>query len=255
MSSYNNYYIFMGLDQAADIEVIKSVYRVLAKKYHPDHYVGSKEKGEALFRKLNKAFMILSNIEKRKKYDRMLEEDKIQTSNYNETVNHDDENFNASKYDNSINKAWLVAERIYPDINKCKEKLGQLNSTLAIAYASYLVQNKAFSNALSLSNEFQEMFLSTYFGNDKYIQRLAFQLIMQGYKILAVDLNQIIKVIGTPEKTNALIDKFLEIHKLSKDAYWKSSKIIKIVDFNSSCNTINNSIHEIKKTSDGFYSK
>ena len=255
MSSSNNYYTFMGIDKSADIEVIKTVYRVLAKKYHPDHYIGSTEKAEDLFRTLNKAFTILSNKDKRKKYDQTLDDNGDFTSNYKETFHHDDENFNASNYDSSIHNSWLVAERVYPEINKCREKLGQLNSTLAIAYTSYLVEHKAFSNALSLSNQFQEMFLSTYFGKDKSIQKLAFQLIIQGYKHLAVDLNKIIKVIGTPEQTNGLIDKFLTIHNLSKDAYWKYARVIKNIDFKKSYNKILNEKYDLKKTADGFYGK
>ena len=255
MSSSNNYYTFMGIHKSADIEVIKTVYRVLAKKYHPDHYKGPKEKAEYLFRTLNKAFTVLSHKDKRKKYDQTLNEGLDSSYSYEEKDSNEDEGFNASNYDPSLCSSWLVAERVYPEINKCREKLAQLNSTLAIAYTSYLVEHKAFSNALSLSNEFQEMFLSTYFGKDKAIQKLAFQLIIQGFKSLAVDLNKIIKVIGIPDKTNGIIDKFLSIHNLSKDAYWSNAKIIKNIDFEKSYNKIINEKYDLKKTSDGFYGR
>ena len=245
----------MGIHKSADIEVIKTVYRVLAKKYHPDHYKGSKEKAEYLFRTLNKAFIVLSHKDKRKKYDQTLSEAQESTCSYKEADSSEDDSFNVYNYDPIISSSWLVAEKVYPEINKCREKLSQLNSTLAIAYTSYLVEHKAFSNALSLSNEFQEMFLSTYFGKNKAIQKLAFQLIIQGYKSLAVDLNKIIKVVGTPDQTNGIIDKFLSIHNLSKDAYWKNAKIIKNIDFEKSYNKIINDKYDFKKTIDGFYGK
>jgi len=217
----------MGLDQSADLEVIKTVYRVLARKYHPDVYDGPKEKGEALFRELNKAFDVLSNQNRRTKYNESRNQSGERASNFNTAVISDDDKDNASHYDSKIDQAWKIAERIYPDINNCRKRLGQINSTLAIAFTSFVVENKSFGNALSLANQFQEMFLSTYFGKDKRVQSLALELIIQNKKSLALDLNKIVKVTGIPDKTNAFIDKFLEIHDLSKDAYWKQNKITK----------------------------
>ena len=60
-----NYYEMLGVDQYATAEEIKKSYRELAKKHHPD-----KGGNEEEFKKINEAYSILSNDEKRMNYDR-----------------------------------------------------------------------------------------------------------------------------------------------------------------------------------------
>lgn len=64
----NNYYILLGVANTASGEEIKSAYRVLAKKYHPDKNQGNKS-AEEYFKEIQQAYTVLSNPEKRKKYD------------------------------------------------------------------------------------------------------------------------------------------------------------------------------------------
>jgi curved DNA-binding protein CbpA len=63
-----NYYILLGVPNTATSEEIKSAYRVLAKKYHPDKNQGNKS-AEEYFKEIQQAYTVLSNPEKRKKYD------------------------------------------------------------------------------------------------------------------------------------------------------------------------------------------
>ncbi len=63
-----DYYEVLGLDKGADDGAIKKAYRSLAKKYHPDLNPGDKE-AEASFKEVNEAYDVLSDPEKRKKYD------------------------------------------------------------------------------------------------------------------------------------------------------------------------------------------
>ena len=55
MNFEKDYYGFMGLSQSADVNVINAVFRVLAKRYHPDTYDGPKNEAERLFRELKEA--------------------------------------------------------------------------------------------------------------------------------------------------------------------------------------------------------
>jgi curved DNA-binding protein CbpA len=64
----NNYYILLGVANTASSAEIKSAYRVLAKKYHPDKNQGNKS-AEEYFKEIQQAYTVLSNPEKRKKYD------------------------------------------------------------------------------------------------------------------------------------------------------------------------------------------
>jgi len=63
-----DYYEVLGLDKSADDGAIKKAYRSLAKKYHPDLNPGDKE-AEASFKEVNEAYDVLSDPDKRKKYD------------------------------------------------------------------------------------------------------------------------------------------------------------------------------------------
>ena len=63
-----DYYEVLGIAKDADDSTIKSAYRKLAKRYHPDANPGDKE-AEAKFKEASEAYAILSDPEKRKQYD------------------------------------------------------------------------------------------------------------------------------------------------------------------------------------------
>ncbi len=65
---YKDYYAILGVDKNASDKEIKKAYRKLAAKYHPDKNPGDKE-AEEKFKDINEAFQVLSDPEKRKKYD------------------------------------------------------------------------------------------------------------------------------------------------------------------------------------------
>jgi curved DNA-binding protein len=65
---YKDYYKVLGVDKKATQEDIKKAYRKLAVKYHPDKNPGDK-KAEEKFKEINEANDVLSDPEKRKKYD------------------------------------------------------------------------------------------------------------------------------------------------------------------------------------------
>lgn len=64
-----DYYEVLGVDKNADDDTIKKAYRTLAKKYHPDMNSGDSE-AETKFKEVNEAYSVLSDSEKRAKYDR-----------------------------------------------------------------------------------------------------------------------------------------------------------------------------------------
>jgi len=66
---YIDYYKILGISNTADEAEIKSAYRKLARKYHPDLNPENKE-AEKRFKEINEANEVLSDAEKRKKYDK-----------------------------------------------------------------------------------------------------------------------------------------------------------------------------------------
>ncbi len=63
-----DYYEVLGISKGASAEEIKKAYRGLAKKYHPDMNPGNKE-AEEKFKEVSEAYAILSDGDKRGKYD------------------------------------------------------------------------------------------------------------------------------------------------------------------------------------------
>lgn len=64
-----DYYEVLGVDKGASDDDIKKAFRQQAKKYHPDLHPGDKE-AEAKFKEVNEAYSILSDPDKKAKYDR-----------------------------------------------------------------------------------------------------------------------------------------------------------------------------------------
>lgn len=65
---YIDYYKVLGVSRDVDAEGVKKAYRKMARKYHPDLNPEDKE-AERKFKQANEAYQVLSDPEKRKKYD------------------------------------------------------------------------------------------------------------------------------------------------------------------------------------------
>ena len=68
MAEKRDYYEVLGVSKTASDDDIKSAFRQMAKKYHPDLHPDDKE-AEAKFKEVNEAYEVLSNPDKRAKYD------------------------------------------------------------------------------------------------------------------------------------------------------------------------------------------
>ncbi len=66
---YKDYYKTLGVARSADEKEIKKAFRKLAQQYHPDKNPGDKA-AEARFKEINEAYTVLSDPDKRAKYDK-----------------------------------------------------------------------------------------------------------------------------------------------------------------------------------------
>ena len=119
-----NYYDILEVNKNASPEIIEKAYKTLVKKYHPDLQENNlKNNYEEKIKKINEAYEILSNPEKRKNYDLQLHNNEISKENYNNLIN---ENINLKN-----------------NLNILKEKLNYLNN----------IQNNYEKNNLNKNNE------------------------------------------------------------------------------------------------------
>ncbi len=67
-TDFKDYYSILGVSKTASADDIKKSFRRLARKYHPDMNPGDKQ-AEARFKEVSEAYEVLSDSEKRQKYD------------------------------------------------------------------------------------------------------------------------------------------------------------------------------------------
>lgn len=94
--NFKDYYSVLGLDKKASADEIKKAYRKLAVKYHPDKNPGNKA-AEEKFKEANEAYQVLSDPEKRTKYDELGENWK----QYEQQGTQNKEGFDWSRYQNA----------------------------------------------------------------------------------------------------------------------------------------------------------
>jgi curved DNA-binding protein len=67
---FKDYYEILGVPRTASADEIKKAFRRLARVHHPD-VAKNKAAGEAKFKEINEAYEVLSDAEKRQKYDQL----------------------------------------------------------------------------------------------------------------------------------------------------------------------------------------
>src|SRR5665213_2151345 len=67
---YKDYYQTLGVPRAASADEMKKAFRKLARQHHPD-VAKDKKKSEEKFKEINEAYEVLSDPDKRKKYDEL----------------------------------------------------------------------------------------------------------------------------------------------------------------------------------------
>lgn len=141
-----NYYNILQIEETASPEEIKQAYHKMARLFHPDNYNGSKEDAEEQMRKINEAYDVLSDVEKRSLYD---EERKDNTYNKFEA----DIDF---EYDKGNERE---DEEVYSGDSSTKQKSSGCSSCLAkiIEYAIYIGIIVFIINHFNLGDKFSNV--------------------------------------------------------------------------------------------------
>lgn len=97
-------YEILEVSENASGEIIEKAYKTLAKKYHPDlQEEANKKQAEAMMKKINEAYEILGNEEKRSRYDGELAEKRNMEEMQKQNVNQNYQGYNMQYQDNAVN--------------------------------------------------------------------------------------------------------------------------------------------------------
>lgn len=184
-----NYYIILGvLDDAEDI-VIKAAYRALAQRYHPDKWQGNASEATSKMAEINEAFGILSDPQKRQTYDEQLKgaesaRDAEEGENFSEEYTNEDE------------EAWAMAIDFFPQIKSLFQELRRISPLLANTFRLYLVASKDYGAAKGVKEKMELEHLSRFYGENRYVQAYAKQLLLDGHVKAAIELNKVVRFMG-----------------------------------------------------------
>lgn len=142
-----NYYEILEVNKNASPEIIEKAYKTLVKKYHPDlQQDEDKNKYEEKIKKINEAYDILSDPEKRKKYDLNLKNTEISINDYN------------SLYQENIN--------LKNNLNILKEKLNYLNNI----QNNYKKNNLNYNNLENNKNNYKKNNINQEYSDNYYTE-------------------------------------------------------------------------------------
>ena len=109
-----NYYEILKISRDANEEEIKSAYKKLVKKYHPDLYVADKDFAEKKIKEINEAYDILSSPDSREEYDLYLDEigqNEPQVSNEKTNYSYQSEEiYQEQKFSNLSFGHWIFSK-------------------------------------------------------------------------------------------------------------------------------------------------
>jgi len=204
-----DYYEILSVSRNADLSIIKSAYRTLANKYHPDKCEDNlKENAEEKIRLINEAYEVLSDPIKKSEYDQKIKNSK-------------NEQFSSSFGNDS---EWQTAIKYYPRIRTNFEDLAALSFDLANSFREYIFEKKDFENTDKIKEDFEKKYLSKLFTKDKDLYYFGKKLILSGNLDAANSLKNTISVLGNKVSYNSIKKQICEDFNLESILFhhpWK----------------------------------
>ena len=191
-----DFYAVLGIVPTASEDVIKAVYRALAKKHHPD------AGGDAnRFREITEAYATLSDPAKRRHYD------------------HSHDSFYAPEtdigdFDEDLQREWDKAIKHSPEIDLLYWELKRYSNSLALNFRLNLLKQKTYWNAVAIFNDLEKLYFETYFGTSDKIHKFVKFLLMEGRRDAAKELNRAVKKHGDALNEDAIIQAICREHNL-----------------------------------------
>jgi len=193
-----DYYQILGVIPTAEIQVIRAAYKALASIYHPDK--NSDPEASTRMKDINEAWSVISDPLTRADYDTQRN-----SKTADDTLFEEEESGFSQK---ELEEDWKFAKSFYPEIETNESRLKRINWRLAFAYKAFLLESKRYTDANLICSNFENEFLSTYFGKSEKLIDLAKELIFKyRFHDLLKDLNKTVRILGEGSE-QIIIDKF-----------------------------------------------
>lgn len=199
MINGKTYYQVLGVLSTAEDVVIKAAYRSLSLKYHPDVPGGGSSSVERMT-EINAAYELLSDKERRKRYDEQLRTTRQHGSAFEASETSED----FSEQNSQLDLAWRIATGFYSDLENIYSGLRRTSLALASTYKIGLIESKAFDKRVELARTLEDTFMRRFFGSDENVLCLAKVLILAGARDAAKLLNEIVLVMGKSVSIDAI---------------------------------------------------
>ena len=192
------YYAILGVTANSENVVIAAAYKALGKKYHPDVWTGKKEEADEKIRKINEAYSVLKDPQKRKAYDNS-QSDKDNTGNYEDHSHGEEDNFSDEL------EGWKLVVEYYPRAEVLRKELSLISKKTAQYYQLAILTLKCADKHEELAVNVKEKFMVQYFGPNVQLQKFVLMLLKKGLKKDALEINKAIKTLG-PESSDAILE-------------------------------------------------
>jgi curved DNA-binding protein CbpA len=190
-----HYYSVLGVTPNAEPAVIKAAYKALSNIYHPDKNPDNIEEANRKMAKINEAWEILSNKERKSKYDAEFHNDE-----YTDDVFEEDNPDVDDALNELFKKETAFAAEFYPDLADTYSYLKEVSHNLYSSYVIYLFTEKAFDRRVTIAQDMEDAFLRIYFGDADSLITFAKALIHNRKNKQALrDLNKAVKILGSKD--------------------------------------------------------
>lgn len=179
-----DHYRTLGLIPEASPEVIIAAYEALTRAYQSDT-----EESRAKLASVELAFEVLSDAEKRRKYDQ---------GRAKQTINEFPDEFNpVSPFaTNPVDEAWQVACRFHKNLDLKADNLQAISWRLAFVFKLNVIAERRFTEAEEISDALKTRYMTRYFGENSYIRSYAEFLILKRHYDAAFYVNEIVSIMG-----------------------------------------------------------
>jgi curved DNA-binding protein CbpA len=188
-----NYYRILGVDNNAELIIIRAAYKTLIQKYHPDKAKDDSER--KIFNEktklINEAYDVLRDEIKRKAYDQNFSSNNSQKNEHTKTNNYDAD--------------WSVVIDNFPVIRFEYEELLVLSQEVANEFKQIIIKNKKFSESKSLAKKLKYDFFRKNYGDNTDCQDFAYWLHKADRIDIANELKNFVRILGSDIDNEKLI--------------------------------------------------